>query len=144
MSVKFLYLVALAAITGCASAGGKSVPSLDAVALVPRRGNVLTADEIVRTNADVSSAYDAVARLRPNWLAAHGVTSGVNDGAGSEFALVFVDGQRYGELNSLRNIPAYHVGELRYYNVTEAGARFGLNGGSSGVIEVTMKTPGRS
>jgi hypothetical protein len=139
MSVKHLYLVAVAAIIGCASAGGTSdTPSTSGV---PRRGNLLTADEIVAAHADVTTAYDAVARLRPNWLAAHGVTSGIDNGAGTEFALVFIDGQRYGDLNSLRGIPAYHVGDIRYYDVTQAGARFGIRGGSSGVIEVTTKSP---
>jgi hypothetical protein len=54
--------------------------------------------------------------------------------------MIYVDGQRYGDLNSLRGIPAYHVGTLRYYDVTQAGARFGINAGSSGVIEVTTKS----
>jgi hypothetical protein len=139
MSLKHLYLVAVAAIIGCASAGGTSdTPSKSGV---PRRGNLLTADEIASAHADVTTAYDAVARLRPNWLAAHGVTSGVDNGAGTEFALVFLDGQRYGDLNSLRGIPAYHVGDIRYYDVTQGGARFGIRGGSSGVIEVTTKSP---
>jgi hypothetical protein len=141
MSVKHLYLVAVAAIIGCAGTGGPSSASL--TGMPPRRGNLLTAEEIVDANADVNTAYDAVARLRPNWLTPHGVTSGNDNGAGTEFALVFVEGQRFGDLNSLRGLPAYHVGALRYYNVTEAGARFGLNGGSSGVIDVTMKSPVR-
>jgi hypothetical protein len=139
MSVKYLYLVAVAAIFGCAPTSATSGASL--TGLPPRRGNLLTAEEIVGANADVNTAYDAVARLRPNWLTGHGVTSGNDNGAGTEYALVFVDGQRYGDLNSLHNIPAYHVGNVRYYNITEAGARFGLNGGSSGVIEITMKSP---
>ena len=139
MSLKHLYLVAVAAIMACAPASGTSGTSPTSV--VPRRGNLLTADEIVAAHADVTTAYDAVARLRPNWLAAHGVTSGIDNGAGTEFALVFVDGQRYGDLNSLRGIPAYHVGDIRYYDVTQAGARFGIRGGASGVIEVTTKSP---
>jgi hypothetical protein len=139
MSLNHLYLVAVAALIGCASAGGTSGTSPTGAA--PRRGNLLTADEIVAAHADVMSAYDAVARLRPNWLASHGVTSGVAGGAGTEFALVFVDGQQYGDLNSLRDIPAYHIGDIRYHDVTQAGARFGIRGGSSGVIEVTTKSP---
>jgi hypothetical protein len=133
MSVKHLYLVAVVAVLGCAaSASSKSA--------IPRTGSLLTAEEIAAAHADINTAYDAIARLRPNWLAPHGVTSGIN-GAGTEFALVFVDGQRYGDLNTLRGIPAYQVGNVRYYNVTEAGARFGIHGGSSGAIEVTLLAP---
>jgi len=134
MSVKHLYLMAVVAVLGCAA-------SAPVTSGAPRRGNLLTGDEIAAAHADINTAYDAIARLRPNWLASHGVTSGINNGAGTEFALVFVDGQRYGDLNSLRGIPAYHVGDLRYYDVTEAGARFGIRGGSSGAIEVRMKIP---
>ena len=137
MSVKHLYLVAVAAIIGCAPAGGTSGTS--GASAAPRRADYLTAEEIVAANADVTTAYDALSRLRPNWLAGHGVTSAVSNGAGTAFAIVFIDGQPYGDLNSLRNIPAYDVGDVRYYDVTQAGARFGIRGGSSGVIEVTMK-----
>ncbi|MFL5487018.1 MAG: hypothetical protein ACJ8AJ_00900 [Gemmatimonadaceae bacterium] len=135
MTLKYLYLVAAAAVVGCASTAGQGAS--------PRRGTLLTGEEIANAHADINTAYDAVARLRPNWLAAHGVTTTTTSGAGSEFALVFVDGQRYGDLNSLRSIPAYHVGDIRYYDVTQAGAKFGLQGGGSGVIEVTMKGPSR-
>ena len=135
MSVKHLYLVAVAAIIGCAPASGTSGPSR--ASAVPRRASVLAAEEIVAAYADVMTAYDALARLRPNWLNAHGVSS--FDPGSSEFAIVFVDGQQYGGLNSLRNIPAYQVAYFRYYDVTEAGATFGLRGGTGGVIEVRMK-----
>ncbi|MFL5466026.1 MAG: hypothetical protein ACJ79N_03065 [Gemmatimonadaceae bacterium] len=134
MTNKYLYLAAAAAVIGCATTAGQSA--------TPRRGTLLTAEEIANAHADINTAYDAIARLRPNWLAAHGVTSSMSS-AGTEYAEVFVDGQRYGDLNSLRNIPAYHVGDIRYYDVTQAGAKFGLRGGGSGVIEVTMKGPSR-
>lgn len=140
MSVQHLYLFAMSAVLGCSSATSGNQATLG----LPRKANLLTAEEIADAHADVNTAYDAVARLRPNWLTPHGVTSGVNNGAGTEYALVFVDGLAYGDLNSLRGIPAYHVGNIRYYDITQAGARFGIQGGSSGVIEVTMKSPGSS
>jgi len=129
MSVKHLYLIAVAVTLGCAPASGTS-----GTAGIPRRANVLTADEMADAHADNASAYDAVARLRPNWLAAHGVAA-----QGSEYAAVFLDGQRYGDLASLRNIPASHVGEIRYYDVTQAGGTFGIKADTGGVIEVRSK-----
>jgi len=137
MSVQHLYLIAVAAVLGCSSATSGN----QATAGLPRKANLLTAEEMAAAHADVNTAYDAVARLRPNWLTAHGVTSAVANGAGTEYALVFVDGMQYGDLNSLRGIPAYHVGSIRYYDVTQAGGRFGIRAGSSGVIEVTMLSP---
>ena len=124
MSVNHLYVVAVAAIFGCAAgASGKSATA--------RMGNVLNGEEITATHADVATAYDAVARLRPNWLAPR---------AAMAYAWVFVDGQPYGDLNTLRNIPAYNVASIRYYDVTQSTARFGTRGGSAGAIDVTMKS----
>jgi hypothetical protein len=137
MSVKHLFLVAVAAIMACAPARGTSGTS--GAAAAPRKADFLTAEEIVGANADVATVYDALSRLRPNWLAAHGTTS--FNPAGNGFAFVFVDGQRYGDINSLRKIEAYHVADIRYYDVTQAGARFGVRGGPGGVIEVRMKSP---
>jgi hypothetical protein len=135
MSIKYLYLAAVAAIIGCASAGTTNHATA-------RTSNVLTAADIAANHADTETAYDAVMRLRPNWLASHGVTSAQVGGAGTDRAVVFVDGQPYGDTSSLRNIPAYHVREIHYYDVTEAGAKFGLRGGSSGAIDITMNLAG--
>jgi hypothetical protein len=128
MSLKQLYLIAVAVTLACAPA----TPSVTGG--FPRRTNILTADEIAAAHADNASAYDAVSRLRPNWLAAHGVAA-----HGNEYAVVFFDGQRYGDLASLRNIPAAQVGDIQYYDVTQAGATFGIKGDTGGVIEVRSK-----
>jgi len=133
MSVRHLYLIAVAAILGCASSA--STPGTPRVF---RRQNLVTAEEIATAHADVNSVYDALARLRPNWLATHGPTS-VSTGGGAGVATVFVNGVQYGDFNSLRSMPAHEVAEMRYYDVTEAGARFGLRGGTSGVIEIKTK-----
>ncbi|MEO8580454.1 MAG: hypothetical protein ABI469_09405, partial [Gemmatimonadales bacterium] len=76
------------------------------------------------------------ARLRPNWLVEHGVPK--TDG--TAYAIVYVDGQQYGPLQTLRGIPAYQVEEIRYYDVTQAGAMFGIRAGTGGVIDVKTKT----
>jgi hypothetical protein len=97
---------------------------------------VLAAEEMRAANVDVGTAYDAISRLRPSWLT-HATTS--FDPPATERPLVFVDGHRYGELDSLRNLDASHIAEIRFYSAAEAGGRFGMQGGLSGVIEVTMK-----
>ncbi len=131
MLIKPLYLVAAAAFFGCVGPPGSPA--------TPRASTILTDEEISRANADVNTAYDAVARLRPNWLAPHGPTSSNLDV--SPYAVVFLDGQEYGTTSSLRNLPAYYVADMRYYNPTEAGARFGFRAGASGAIEVRSKSP---
>ena len=132
MSVRQFYPIAIAAIFGCAS-GGTS-PISDTVR-VPRTPNYITGEEIVGSKASEGTAYDAVSRLRPNWLVAKGRAT-----QGPEYAMVFVDGQHYGSVESLRTIQAYHIAEMRYYDITQAGARFGVQGGTGGVIEVTIRT----
>ncbi len=132
MSIKHLFLIAVAAILGCAPASGTPGGSE-----VPRRANALTAEEIDAEHANTGTAYDAIARLRPNWLVSRGVST---FGSGNtEFATVFVDGQQHGSLESLKRIPAWHAKEFRYYDVTQAGATFGIQGGMAGVIEVRTK-----
>jgi hypothetical protein len=131
MSVKYLYLVAAIGVIGCATTATKPGST--------RKANELSGDEIMQTHADNLSAYDAVARLRPNWLAPHGAMT--SNQQVSDYAAVFVDGQFVGDINALRNIQAYQVGDIRYYNVTEAGAKFGVRAGTTGAIEVIMKGP---
>jgi hypothetical protein len=135
MSVKNLSLIAVAAILGCAPATG--ISSTSDMPAVPRKANFLTAEEITTAHAENGTAYDALSRLRPNWLASRGAVS--SNPEVSPFATVFVDGQRYGDLNSLRNIQASDVADMRYYSITEAGATFGLRGGTGGVIEIRMR-----
>jgi hypothetical protein len=130
MSIKYLYLIAVAAILGCAPASGTSG------ALPARQATLLTAEEMTAANADVATLYDAISRLRPSWLTSRGTT--FNPRA-NEFPVVFVDGHLYGELDSLRNIYASQVAAVRYYSSTEAGGKFGSQGGTSGVIEVRRK-----
>lgn len=132
MWIKKLYLISGLAILGCSPASGTS-----GAAPTPRRTTtVLAAEEMLTANLDRGSVYDAISRLRPNWLT-RGTTS--YDPPTTEFAVVFLDGRRYGELESLRSIDANQVAEVRYYSAAEAGGRFGLQGGLSGVIEVSMK-----
>ena len=128
MSVNHFHLVALAAILGCAPASNPSIPG------VHRNAKVLTAEEIEAAHADVRTAYDAISRLRPNWLASHGAMS--SDAGANPYATVWMDGQLLGELSALREIPAFQVADLRYYDVTEAGGKFGLRAGSGGAIEI--------
>jgi hypothetical protein len=133
MSVKHLYLAALAATVACASGGSQGATTST------RKSSMLTAVEIVQANADVNNAYDAVARLRPNWLVSHGAISSSTEA--NSYAQVFVDGQQVGDINTLRNIPAYQVGVIEYYDITQAGARFGIRAGGGGAIEVRLKKP---
>lgn len=137
MSVKYLCPVAAVAVAIACAPTPSTFDLVDAPTSAPRWAEVLTAEEITNTKAEEVTAYDAVSRLRPNWLASHGVTSFRKQSA--EYAMVYMDDQKYGDLNSLKTFKAFQVAEMRYYDVTQAGARFGVAAGNGGVIEVKSK-----
>jgi hypothetical protein len=134
MSTSHLYLIAVPAILACAPAGNTSRTS--GAPPAPSRSTLLTAEEISTANVDRGSAYDAISRLRPNWM-----TRGTKsfDPPRTEFPIVFLGGNRYGEIETLRNLSADQIAEIRFYSPAEAGGRFGMQGGLSGVIEVSLK-----
>jgi hypothetical protein len=135
VSRKLFYLAGMLAVVGCASTSSRPDGSAPL-----RKGSVLTREEMVSAHADVNSLYEAISRLRPNWLAPRGAMSSTST---ANYAQVFVDDQLVGDVNALRNINAYQVGDVRYYDVSQAGARFGIRAGTNGAIEVFMKAPGR-
>ena len=134
MSTNHLYLMAVPVILACAPASATSGSSGTPPA--PRRSTLLAAEEIRTSNLDRGTAYDAISRLRPNWL-----TRGTKsfDPPSTELPVVFVDGHRYGEFEALGNLAADQIAEIRFYSAAEAGGRYGMQGGLSGVIEVSMK-----
>jgi hypothetical protein len=138
MNSQHLYVVAVAVILGCATgASGTSRPAAGS-----RSSNVLAAEQIAAFGVEGRSAYDLVARLRPKWLVVRGVQSLVGPSDSTEFALVMVDDHPVGRIGALRDIQAYQVADMRYYDIGEAGGKFGARG-ASGVIEVRLKSPSR-
>jgi hypothetical protein len=128
MSSRAFYLAAVAATLACASATAKSGPH--------RAANLITAEEIAGTST--SNAFEAVEKLRPDFLHSHGTNLSRSD---SGLPDVYLGVARYGDVNSLRNIPAMEVLEIRFYKGAEAATKFGMQNpsGINGVIEVTLK-----
>jgi hypothetical protein len=133
MTIKHLILIAALPIFACGPASGSSSSGVP----TPRRtSSLLTADEIRAAHAEGGTAYDAISRLRASWLQ-RGTAS--FDPPSTDYPVVFVDGRRYGELESLRNIDAQQIADVRFFSPAEAGGRYGMQSGLSGVIEVTLK-----
>jgi len=93
--------------------------------------DIITAEEIDASQA--YNAYDAVKKLRGNFLSYRGRTSLAN--TSTPFPIVFVDEQAYGPIASLRSIPANNVESIRLYRAWEAATKYG-NGLLGGVIAV--------
>lgn len=122
-SHEVLVLAGVLGVVGCAAASSQGEAG------GRRSTNVITAEEIASVSA--SSAYEVVQRLRSQWLLVRG-------GLGSEGIVVYVDGVRRGDANSLRDIPVEQVRELRWIDGKDATTRYGTGHGS-GVIEVYTK-----
>ena len=100
----------------------------------PQSRNLITADEIAKSNA--SNAYDAVERLRPAFLQTRGPQSIQNTAPPTP--MVYVDGMRYGALQSLMSLPTISIISIQYLNALDATQRFGM-GNDGGAILVTTK-----
>ena len=127
MTGRPFFVLTLAAALACASSG-------TAGTTVRREPNLITEQEIAASNE--SNVFDVVNRLRPMFLKTRG-RSTINAG-GSEYASVFLDGQYFGELGSLRNIVASQIHEIRYLNGPDAVSKYGMRYGS-GAVDVRSK-----
>lgn len=87
-------------------------------------------------NAQNESAYDAIRQLRPGFLMSRGPTSFL--GSSSPYPTVYVDGVRYGGLETLREIPASWIFEVKYYRTSSVAAHFGRDE-IGGVLAITTR-----
>ena len=97
-------------------------------------GSTLSGAQLQATNS--TELYDAIAKLRPEWLSSRGPTS-VSDPTPSSVS-VFMNGSFLGRAEYLRQLRVIDVSEVRYWNAGQASARFGM-GHPRGVIEITRK-----
>ncbi len=96
---------------------------------------LITEDEIVASRG--SNAFEVIQKLRANFLTYRGETS-LSKGQSTPYPKVYVDGQDFGEINTLRSIPAAQIGSIRLFRAWEATSKFGT-GNMSGVILVTTR-----
>jgi hypothetical protein len=92
-------------------------------ASVPVRSspNVLTGEDV--RAVDVGNLYDAVRRLRPQWLRARGSASLVSPEATQ--AVVYVAGIRQGDPRALQNVNVDTVSRVEFIDSRDATTRFG-------------------
>jgi hypothetical protein len=105
----------------------------------------ITAEEIQRAGSSVSSAFDAVERLRPRWLQPpreQMEPSGASQDAAVRLAQlhVYQEDRDMGSVDYLKTIPAERIFTISWLSMTEAGVRFGPSEGP--VLVVKMKPAG--
>jgi len=121
------------AIAGCVVAMACGPAPRTAAEPTPSR-RVLLEDEI--RGVQVATAYQIVARLRPEWLRRRGRASVRDPTAGA--VIVYLNGMREGGVRALDVIGAETVLEMEYLNGQEATTRFGTGHGG-GVILVRQR-----
>jgi hypothetical protein len=94
----------------------------------------LTQEELATTNS--GNLYDAISKLRPEWLTSRGPTSATDPTPAA--AHVFMNGSLLGDVGYLRQVPLLDVSAVRYWDAGQASARFGM-GHPRGVIELIRK-----
>jgi hypothetical protein len=96
---------------------------------------LITEDEIVASRA--ATAYEAIRKLRANFLTYRGETS-LNKSQSTPYPTVYLDGQEFGPIAILRTIPASQVSTIRLYRAWEATTKYGSHN-MGGVIEVSTR-----
>ena len=98
------------------------------------RRSQLTRDELATANSN--NLYDAIAKIRPEWLSSRGPTSVTNSTPTS--VDVFMNGSMLGSADYLKQLGVLDISEVKYWDAASASARFGM-GHPRGVIELTRK-----
>ena len=93
--------------------------------------NVITREQILESN--VLNAFDAVRRLRPNWLRTRVSAMGTPPPV-----RVYVDGVSVGNADYLSNVRIDIIQRLVYYSPADATTKWGT-GHAGGAIEVVTR-----
>ena len=122
---------------------GCAPPSASVRAPQPKHLYEIDYAEIEAELSKGGSTYDLVQRLRPSMLAAHGTEAGPQSRSpmweANSSIKVYLDGIRYGGVESLATIPASSVVEVRWLSAMDATTRFGT-GNIAGAIAVTSRS----
>ena len=97
--------------------------------------NVITQDEI--DSSQETNVYDLIQRLHSDYLRDRGTLSVKTNT--HDRAVVFMNDQEYGILETMRNIPTARIAEIRYFAGYEAVSKYGSQYGG-GVVLLVSRT----
>jgi lysophospholipase L1-like esterase len=133
-TIRWLTPVVVVALGSGAGVGGCAGRSRDG--RPPRIDRTVLAREQM-LKARYNNVYDAVAAMRPNWLRPRGPESFTVP----TVVWVYLDEQRLGDVETLRNIQTSQVSTVRFYDGPSATGRWGV-GHNAGVIHVSTWSEG--
>jgi hypothetical protein len=132
-----LVILGIAAFALACSSGGAGTPMRSAAS---GGRNVLTIQEVRERAADVSNAYEALERLRPDFLRTRGpVTLGSGGSAGDGGISVYINTDRQPTLESIKMVPVSELKEIRKLSASEAQTKFGLNNMAGAIQVITVR-----
>ena len=95
---------------------------------------LITEDEIDASRA--ANAFEVIRKLRANFLTYRGETS--VKGKSTPYPTVYLDGQQFGPIETLRTIPASQISSIRLLRSWEATTKYGT-GNMGGVIAISTR-----
>ena len=129
-----------AAVSCGGSSQGKPTTDVRPAAATRGSNNVISRQEIEGTSG--SNAYEIIQRLRPTFLSKRGaVRSAPTNGANAVEAVdlvVYLNNNRLGGSDQLKNISPSDIGVIRYYSASDATTKWGL-GHTAGAIQVISR-----
>lgn len=128
---RFLLLLVVSVPVGCATGGGSTAATSSSGS-----GNVITREDLEELQR--LNLYQAVQRLRPQWLQ----TRGLDSFEQTNEVVVYVDNQQMGGPQELRRLNPVEVGEIRYLDSRQATTQFGRGHPSGAILVFTERGPG--
>ena len=105
---------------------------------IPGDYNPSLISEYELNQSSTNNAYDAIRRLRPQWLSYQPQTS--VSAPIPPMPVVYVDEQFVGDLSTLNQMLISQIESIAFYKAPEAMIKYGTNR-TGGVITVTTKKP---
>jgi hypothetical protein len=96
---------------------------------------LITAEEILQQH--FRTAFDLINALRPTWL--QGRAQSFSRGSQQSGPVVYLDNQRLGTADNLRQIAAGQIESIRFLTATEATSRYGSNHANGAILVATLR-----
>src|SRR5689334_5286122 len=116
-------ILALLSAVGCAAAG-RGAPRVDR--------ELITREQIEKNH--FTTAYEAVESLHSNWLRPKGTDSF----ATPTEVVVYVNANRVGGVDALKNIDVHTITSIRHFDGLAASARWGVGHGQGAILVTTL------
>lgn len=132
MSTPRMIVIAVCCVclVACASGGGAAGPR--------RGGNTITAEELQEPSLLGLNTYDAIQRLRPNWLRERG-SSSIRQ-SGDNFPKAIINDVPY-PLDYLKSVSIPEVVEMQFISASDATTKYGTGFPNGAVLVSTAQRP---